>query len=86
MITPLNNSTTLNTLDIVERDMDIRSLEGLDRELDKLELSYDLCLQDGLNGNPQRLQESHLKLREIIRKDREWRKELLKQLKKLHEG
>lgn len=59
--------------------MDIKKLEGINLELDKLEMSYDICLEHGLDDES-KLIESHIKLREIIRKNNEWRKELLKQL------
>lgn len=60
--------------------MDIKKLANLDLELDKLEMSYDICLEHGLDDE-NKLIASHFKLREIIRKNNEWRKELLKQLK-----
>ncbi|HAU0358786.1 TPA: hypothetical protein JBF68_15890 [Legionella pneumophila] len=63
----------------------MQKLMELDTELDKLELSYDICLENGLSKpDENRLKESHLKLREIVRENKKWRKELLSQLRKLN--
>lgn len=60
--------------------MDISKLAALDLELDKLEMSYDISLEQGLDDED-KLIASHFKLRELIKKNNEWRKELLEQLK-----
>jgi hypothetical protein len=62
--------------------MDIEKLLRLDEALDKLQIDYDIALEQGID-DPQRLKESHFKLREVIRKNSHWRKELLEQLKQL---
>lgn len=60
--------------------MDIKKLVELDSSLNKLEFAYDVCLENGLDDT-NRLLESHFKLRNIVRKNQEWRKELLLLLK-----
>ena len=60
--------------------MEIEKLLHLDEELDKLQINYDVALEQGID-DPNRLMQSHFKLREVIRKNSEWRKELLEQLK-----
>lgn len=60
--------------------MDISKLAELDLELDKLEMSYDICLEQGLHDED-KLIASHFKLRDLIKKNNEWRKELIQQLK-----
>lgn len=60
--------------------MNIQKLAELDLELDKLEMSYDICLENGLDDE-NKLIASHFKLRDLIKKNNEWRKELLQQLK-----
>ena len=50
--------------------MDKKTLQNLDDELDKLEISFDIAVEQG------RMEESLLKLQKIVRKNREWRKVL----------
>lgn len=54
----------------------------MDEELDKLQIDYDVALEHRIE-DPDRLMQSHFKLREVIRKNSKWRKELLEQLKQL---
>lgn len=62
--------------------MDTNRLVSLDQELRGLEQSYDVAVEQG-SEDPHRLQESHFKLRKIIRKNREWRKALIELLESL---
>jgi hypothetical protein len=76
------NSTTLNVLNRMETYNGYRKLLRLDEELDKLQINYDVALEQGID-DPHRLKKSHFKLRDVIRKNSHWRKELLEQLKQL---